>query len=122
MTIDGTCARVGGASTPKDGPSRASTTFTFPTSITFAVMVFVGALAALLILIQFKTFRRLYRTDLQAVVMMREFGRPERRSQLAEAKMTIGTARLSRRLRRTRAIRSAVPVVARTRLAFAICS
>ena len=31
--------------------------FTFRTSITFAVMAFVGALAALLILIQFKTFR-----------------------------------------------------------------
>ena len=31
--------------------------FTFRTSITVAVMVFVGALAALLILIQFKTFR-----------------------------------------------------------------
>ena len=35
----------------------SSEIFTFRTSITFAVMAFVGALAALLIFIQFKTFR-----------------------------------------------------------------
>ena len=39
------------------GVQGSSEIFTFRTSITFAVTAFVGALAALLIFIQFKTFR-----------------------------------------------------------------
>ena len=64
---------------------RAPTMFTFRTSITFAVMVFVAALAALLILIQFKTFHLATREAASAYMdaaSSRAFGRLQ--TQVAE--------------------------------------